>query len=142
MNGAPSMKTNFLLVLLPVLAASCAQFPAGNAGGPLQPQGVTGPCQVKPFFFLSLRSVPTDLTVRNTGEACTFTLVNYAFQQYLNAALVTMPASNGSATAQLISGNFQALVTYVPRPGFTGPDHFSITLEPNATGVTVNVMVQ
>ena len=130
-----------LLVLLPLLAASCA-LPPGDAGGPLQPQGVTGPCQVKPFFFLSLRSVPAELTVRNTGEACTFTLVNYAFQTYLNAALVTMPASNGRATAELISGNFQALVTYVPRPGYTGPDRFSVTLEPNATGVTVNVTVQ
>ena len=136
------MNPKFLLVLLPVIAGSCAQYPAGNAGGPLQPQGVTGPCQVKPFFLLGLRSVPAQLTIRNTGEACTFTLVNYAFQQYLNAALVTMPASNGSATAQLISGNFQALVTYMPRPGYTGPDRFSVTLEPNATGVTVNVIVQ
>lgn len=136
------MKTKVLLVLLPVVAGSCAQLPAGNAGGPLQPQGVTGPCQVKPFFLLGLRSVPAELTIRNTGEACTFTLINYAFQKYLNAALVTMPASNGRATAELVSGNFQALVTYVPRPGYTGTDRFSVTLEPNATGVTVNVTVQ
>lgn len=129
-----------LVLFLPLLAASCAGVQGG--GGPLQPQTVSGPCQVKPFFFLGLRSVPTDLVIRNTGEACSFSLVNYAAQIYLNNALITEPASHGRATAQLVSGNFQALVSYVPQPGYRGPDSFTVTLEPGATGVKLNVTVQ
>ena len=134
-------RSKILIPLLPLLAASsCAGVQGG--GGPLQPQTVTGPCQVKPFFFLGLRAVPTDLVIRNTGEACSFSLVNYANQVFLNAALVTVPASHGRADAQLVSGNFQALVSYVPQPGYAGPDRFTVTLEPGATGVAVNVTVQ
>ena len=135
------MRARTLMVVVPLVAASCAG-PNGGGGGPLQPQSVSGPCQVKPFFFLAQRAAPTDLVVRNTGEACTFVLVNYATQTYLNAALVTVPASHGRATAGLVSGNFQVSVSYVPQRGYAGPDRFVVTIEPGGTGVTLNVTVQ
>lgn len=128
------------LLLATPLLVSCVG-PNAEAQGPLQPQAVSGPCEVKKFFFLSLRSVPTDMTIRNTGEACRFVLVNYATQSIVNAALITGNAAHGRATAERISGNFQAAVTYTPQPGYAGPDQFSVTLEPNAVGITVNVTV-
>ena len=130
-----------ILLLLPLWCASCAGL-ASNDQGVLQPQTVSGPCQVKKFFLLGLRSVPTEMTVGNTGQACTFTLLNPALQIALNAALVTGQPAHGRATATLISGRRQAEVSYVPQPGYAGPDRFSITLQPNAVGVTLNVTVQ
>ena len=130
-----------LLPLVALLVSSCAGL-ARNDQGNLQPQTVRGPCDVKKFFLLGLRSVPTDLTIRNTGEACTFTLLNPDLQIVLTAALVTMPPSHGRATAELVSGNRQGLVSYAPAPGYHGTDRFAVTFEPNATGVTLNVTVQ
>ena len=126
---------------LAVLAlASCGPLPEYSQG-PLQPQVVSGPCEVKTFFLLALRSVPTTMTVRNTGEACTMVLVNPALNAVINAALLTGQPAHGRASSGLISGNRQAVVTYVPAPGFVGADRFDVTLEPNAVGVTFNVVV-
>jgi hypothetical protein len=130
-----------LFLLFPLWCASCAGL-ARNDQGALQPQTVAGPCQVKKFFLLSLTSVDVEMTVGNTGQACTFTLLNPALQIALNAALVTNRAEHGLATATLISGRRQAEVSYVPQPGYAGPDSFSITLQPNAVGMTVAVTVQ
>lgn len=130
-----------LALLLPLWCASCAGL-ARNDQGVLQPQTVRGPCQVKKFFLLGLRSAPTEMTVGNTGQACTFTLLNPALQIALNAALVTNRPEHGRATATLITGRRQAEISYAPLPGYAGPDSFSITLQPNAVGVTVNVTVQ
>lgn len=130
-----------LLLLLPLWCASCAGL-ARNDQGVLQPQTVSGPCQVKKFFLLGLRSVPTEMTIGNTGQACTLTLLNPALQIALNAALVTGQPAHGRATAALISGRRQAEVSYVPQPGYAGPDSFSITLQPNAVGVTFAITVQ
>lgn len=129
------------LLLLPLLAASCAGLDRDDQGN-LQPQTVRGPCQVKKFFLLDLTAVRTDMTVGNVGGACTFTVLNRALQVVLNAALVTGQPSHGRATAELISGNRQAAVSYTPQPGYTGPDRFSVTLQPNAHGITVDVTVQ
>ena len=129
-----------LLIAATLALSSCAALQS-NTQGPLQPQTVTGPCQVKPFFFLGLRSVPAALTIANTGQACTLLLVNPALNVVVDAALLTGPAQHGIATAGVTSGARQAIVTYVPAPGYTGPDRFSVTLEPNATGVTFNVAV-
>lgn len=129
-----------LLCLAPVLAA-CAGA-ANNTQGPMQPQSVRGPCQVQRFFFLSLRSVPTSMTVANIGEACTFTLVNPALNAVVNAALLTGSPAHGIAAAGVISGGRQAAVSYTPTPGYIGSDRFAVTLEPNAVGITVNVTVQ
>ena len=120
--------------------SSCAGLPEYSQG-PLQPQAVSGPCEVKKFFLLSLRSVPAELTIRNTGEACTIVLVNPALNAVINAALLTGQPTQGRATAGLISGNRQAVVTYVPAPGFAGADRFDVTLQPNAVGITFNVVV-
>ena len=128
-------------VLGAVLAlAACGPLPEYSQG-PLQPQAVSGPCEVKKFYLLSLLSVPTDLTVRNTGEACTMVLVNPALNAVINAALLTGQPAHGRATSGLISGNRQAVVTYVPAPGFVGVDKFDVTLQPNAVGITFNVTV-
>ena len=129
-----------LSLLLPLLA-SCAGV-EGHTQGPTQPQSTTGPCQVHQFFLLGFRSVPTRLTVANTGEACTFTLINPALNVVIDAALLTGRASHGVADVRLIGGNRQAEVLYRPAPGYVGPDRFDITLEPNAVGVTFNVDVQ
>jgi hypothetical protein len=120
--------------------SSCGPLPQYSQG-PLQPQAVSGPCDVKKFYLLSLLSVPTDLTIRNTGEACTMTLVNPALNAVINAALLSGRPTHGQATSGLTPGGRQAVVTYVPQPGYTGPDKFDVTLEPNAVGITFNVMV-
>ena len=130
-----------LPLLIPLWCASCAGL-ARTDRGVLQPQTVSGPCQVKKFFILSLTSTPTEMTVGNTGQACGLTLLNADLQIALNSALVTSPPGHGRATADLITGRRQAAVSYDPQPGYTGPDRFSITLEPNALGVTFNVTVQ
>lgn len=119
---------------------SCAGVLANNQG-PLQPQTVSGPCEVKKFFFLGLRSVPAEMTIRNTGEACTLTLVNQALNVPINAALLSGRPAHGQASSGLISGARQVVVSYVPQPGYAGSDKFDVTLEPNAVGVTFNVTV-
>lgn len=129
------------LVLLAPLLAGCANL-AANTQGPLQPQSVSGPCQVERFFFLGLRSVPTTMTVANTGQACTFLLINPALNAVVDAALLTGPASRGRATSGVVNGGRQVAVSYVPAPGYAGSDRFSVTLEPGAVGITVNVVVQ
>lgn len=130
-----------VLLLLPLWCASCAGL-ARNDQGPLQPQAVRGPCQVKKFFILGTTSVHTEMTVGNTGEACTFTVFNPAQQIVVNAALVTSQPAHGRATAAVITSGRQAAVSYTPEPGYTGPDRFSVTFEPNDLGVTLAVTVQ
>ncbi len=128
------------LLLVPLGCASCAGL-ARNDQGVLQPQTVSGPCQVKKFFILSQTAVRTDLTVGNSGQACQFTLFNPDLQIVLNAALVTGRPEHGRATAELITAGRQAAVSYAPQPGYTGSDRFSITLEPNDRAVVFSVTV-
>ena len=141
MPAARIGRWTILPILIPLWCASCAGL-ARNDRGVLQPQTVSGPCQVKKFFILSLTSTPTEMTIGNTGQACSLTLLNADLQVALNSALVTSPPAHGRATADLITGRRQAAVSYAPQPGYAGPDRFSITLEPNALGVTFNVTVQ
>jgi hypothetical protein len=110
--------------------------------GPVQPQSASGPCQVSRFFFLGQRSVPTTMTVANTGQACSFILVNPALNAVIDAALPSGAPAHGRAVSEVVNGRRQVAVSYVPSPGYTGPDHFDVTLEPMAVGVTVNVVVQ
>src|SRR5690242_6288010 len=105
-----------MLILLAPLLSSCAGA-ASNMQGPLQPQSINGPCQVKRFFFLDQRSVPTQMTIANTGQACTFTLVNPALNAVVNAALLTGAPSRGQASAAVVSTGRQAEVSYTPAPG-------------------------
>ena len=128
-----------LAAVLPLLA-SCAAM-QNNTQGPLQPQTVSGPCQVKPFFLLGLRSVPAEMTIANTGQACTMLLINPALNVVVNAALLTAPAQHGQAQSAVTSGARQAFISYIPAPGYVGPDQFRVTLEPNAVGITMNVTV-
>ena len=128
------------MLLLAPLLASCAAIQA-NQQGPLQPQTVAGPCQVPKFFLLGLRSVPVQMTVSNAGQACSFTLVNPALNAVIDASLLTRLPAHGHAETGLVNGNRQAGVSYTPTPGYIGPDTFSVTLEPGAVGITVNVTV-
>lgn len=125
-------------LLVPLLAAGCAGLGRDDQGA-LQPQTVRGPCQVKKFFVLGLRAVPTTLTVGNAGEACTLTLFNPDLQLSLAAALVTGQPAHGRATAGVVNGGRQVAVSYAPQPGYVGADRFSITIEPNAFGVVFSV---
>ena len=36
----------------------------------------------------------------------------------------------------------QAVASYTPQPGYAGPDHFTVTLEPHDRAVSVDVTVQ
>lgn len=130
-----------LALLIALLPASCAAL-SRNDQGPLQPQAVSGPCQVKKFFVLGLRTVPADMTIGNIGQACTFTMFNPNLQLVFSAALVTTPPAHGSAMAVLANSDRQVAVSYTPRSGYTGSDRFSILIEPKALGVTVDVTVQ
>jgi hypothetical protein len=133
-------RTAFILAV-PLLAGCTGTAPYSQ--GALQPQSVTGPCQVQRFYLLTTQSVPTQMTVSNTGGACTFTLINPALNMaVLNAALLTGAPTHGRAVASLVSGNTQAAVSYEPQRGYVGPDQFNVTIQPQAIGVTVNVTVQ
>ncbi len=129
-----------LLLLLPLLAACAAA--ENNMQGPTQPQSLSGPCTVKRFFLLGFRSVPAQMVVAGTGQACTLTLINPALNVVVDAALLTGAARHGTATVELIGGARQVAVSYLPQPGYAGPDKFDITLEPGAVGVTFDVVVQ
>ncbi len=127
------------VAVLPLLT-SCAAL-ENNSQGPMQPQSVSGPCEVKRFFLLSLRAVPAEMTIANTGQACTFTLVNPALNVVINAALPTGIPRHGQFQTSLTPGSRQAVVSYTPAPGYAGPDTFEVTLEPNAVSIKVNVTV-
>ena len=132
----------FLTLLAPLVCAACTGADLNRDDqGRLQPQTVRGPCQVKKFFILSQTSVPTDLTIANTGQACDLTIFDSNLQLTLSAALVTQQAAHGTAEAVLSNVARQAAIAYTPRPGYTGPDQFRITLEPNDLGITFNVTV-
>lgn len=131
-------RARYPLLLVPLLAASCAGLDRVDQGN-LQPQTVSGPCDVKKFFLLAFRSVPVELTSRGGGQACTFTLLNPDLQIVLTGALITRLPAHGQASAVLTTGNRQAAITYLPQPGYTGPDTFSVTLEPSAIGMTISV---
>lgn len=128
-------------VLVPLACASCAA-PVGSSQGPLQPQAVSGPCQVKKFFLLGTTTVHTEMVVGNTGQACTFTMLDAAYQLFPAAALVTSQPAHGRATAAVVSSGLQVAVAYTPRPGYAGPDQFTVTIEPNDHAVAVAVTVQ
>lgn len=136
---APALRLAALAACL--ATASCAGL-ARNDRGVLQPQTVSGPCQVKKFFILGLTTVHTEMSIANTGQACTFTVFNPDQQIFTDAALVTTQPAHGQATAGRVFAGFQATVSYTPQPGYAGPDRFAVTIEPSDRGITVAVTVQ
>jgi hypothetical protein len=127
-----------VLSLASLALAACA----GNTStGPLQPQAVNGACQVKPFFLVALSATPVSMRVDDAGQACSFSIINPNLQIIQSAALVTSPAAHGRADAGLVSGGASAVVSYRPAPGYSGPDRFTVTIEPadKTLDVTVNV---
>ena len=121
--------------------AGCAALNADSPGR-LQPQAVSGPCEVKKFFLLSQTAVHTDMTVASAGQACTFTVLNPNLQAFPTAVLVTEPALHGHVTAGLTNGGRSPVVSYVAQPGYRGSDRFTVTIEPNDHAVAVAVTVQ
>ena len=136
MNTSRTMMLSSLLLL-----ASCAGRGQGQSVL-IQPQGVSGPCTVKNFFILNFTAVRAEMAVANAGQGCTFVVFNPAQQVFVTAALITDPPAHGSAQAGLAGGGFQGAATYTPEPGYTGPDHFTATFEPQDRAVSVAVMVQ
>ena len=132
--------TAFILAA-PLSLAACAGLDRNDQGN-LQPQSVTGPCEVRKFFIMNFTSARTELTVAANGQACTFTIFNPALQLITTAALITAPPSHGHAEAGLVLAGRSAAVSYTPQPGYTGPDSFSVTLEPNARGAIFGVTVR
>jgi hypothetical protein len=114
---------------------------ARNDQGRLQPQTVQGPCDVQKFFLEPLTVAHTTAAVHNTGEACTFTMLNPDLQIFPSATLVTAPAQHGQAIAGLVNGLRSPIVSYTPQRGYAGPDQFTVTIEPNDHAVAVAVMV-
>ena len=140
-NGANTRRLRPLLVLLPLLGSACAGLDRGDQGR-LQPQTVSGPCQVEKFFILPVTAVHTAVTVGNAGQACRFTIFNPDLQIVLTQALVTEQPSHGQAAVELITLGRQAEIDYTPHPGYTGPDRFTVTLEPHDLAIAVAVTVQ
>ena len=132
---------NLLAVALPLLAASCGGNLSRNDQGTLQPQTVSGPCDVKKFFLVALTTIHTEMEVAPDAGACMMTLINPNLQIFNTAALVTSPPSHGQATAGLLRSGTQVAVSYTPQPGFTGTDSFAITIESADRGVTFAVRV-
>ena len=128
-------------VLLPLAAVSCAGLERSDQGA-LQPQTVSGPCQVKKFFIMNYTAAQTDMTVTSGGQACSLTLIDPNLQIFNTAALVTTPAAHGRAESGLLAGGTQAGVSYSPQPGYTGPDSFTLTLEPRDRAVRFAVTVR
>ena len=138
--AAPLRRGGLILAALAPLMGCAALDPNGQ--GRLQPQAVSGPCQVKKFFLLGLTTVHTDMTVAGSGQACTFTVLNPDLQAFPTAVLVTQPALHGRAEAGLTNGGRSPIVSYAPQPGYTGTDRFTITIEPNDHGIAVAVTVR
>jgi hypothetical protein len=117
----------------PLFLAGCLGLAGCNStpgAGPLQPQTVQGPCQIKPFFLVGYSASPVQMSVNASGQACTFTLINPNLQAIQSDALITRQPSHGRAQAGLTNGGASAIVSYTPAPGYVGPDAFTATIEP------------
>ena len=97
---------------------------------------------MKKFFLLRQTAVHTTMTIANTGAACSITILNPDIQAFVNAALVTERPQHGQATAGVLQNGVQAGASFQPVPGYRGPDHFTVTLEPNDHAISVAVAVQ
>ncbi len=131
--------TLLIAALVPAVSG-CAEL-SSNTQGPLQPQSVSGPCQVKPFFLLAYTAEPTQLTIRATGQTCTLTLINPDLQVFPSASIVSQFPQHGTAATGLANGGRSPVISYTPQPGYTGPDRFTVTIEPNDHAVALAVTV-
>lgn len=134
------MRSFFPVLALALATSGCAQL-ASNTQGPLQPQSVAGPCQVKPFFLLAYTAEPTTLTVTGAGQTCSLVLLNPDLQVFPSATIVSQPPLHGVAAAALTNGGRSPLITYTPQPGYAGPDRFTVTIEPNDHAIAFAVTV-
>ena len=127
------------VIALAMATSGCAGLDRADQG-PLQPQTVEGPCQVKKFFLLRNTAVHTEMMVNRGGGTCAFTVINPDLQVFPSASLVTEPPAHGRATAGLTNGGRSPLITYTPQPGYVGSDRFTVTIEPNDHAIAVAVM--
>jgi hypothetical protein len=136
-NTGPSTITAALLACLGLCGCN-----GMAATGPLQPQTVQGPCQIKPFFLVGFSASPVQMTIDASGQACTFTMINPNLQAIQSDTLITRLPSHGQARAGLTNGSTSAIVSYTPAPGYTGPDAFTATIEPGDRAVAVTVDIR
>jgi hypothetical protein len=125
----------------PLIAGSCADLARMDQGA-LQPQTVSGPCQVKKFFLQRLSTTHTTMQVDSSGQACQLTLINVDLQVVLDAAVVTERPAHGQVAAGLLALGRSAAISYTPQPGYVGPDRFSVALEPGDVEMAFAVTVQ
>ena len=124
-----------------LLLAGCAGLDR-NDQGRLQPQTVSGPCQVKKFFLLALTAVHTDMVVDGGGQACPFTVLDPNLQAFATAVIPTVPAQHGQVLVGAANGGRSPVISYVPQPGYHGADRFTVTIEPNDHAIAVAVTVK
>ncbi len=124
-----------------LLLAGCAGLDR-NDQGPLQPQNVRGPCDVKKFFLLSQTAVHTEMSVANSGQACEFIVLDPNLQAFPTDALITVNPEHGRALAGFANSGRSPAVSYLPQPGYVGPDRFTVTIEPNDHAIAVAVTVR
>ena len=135
------IRTTGALALIGVTGGGCAQI-ASNTQGPLQPQAQTGPCQVGRFFLLAQTAVHTTLAISPSGQACSFVVINPDLQAFPTASIITRPPEHGQATTGIVNGGVSVGVSYAPQPNYTGPDRFTVTIEPNDHAIDVAVTVR
>ena len=117
-----------LAILLGAANAGCAGLDR-NDQGPLQPQSVSGSCQVGHFFLLA-------------QTACSFVVINPDLQAFPTASLISTAPRHGQAVTGLTNGGRSVGVSYTPAPGYVGPDQFTVTIEPNDHAIAVAVAAQ
>jgi len=124
---------------MPLIVASCANL------GPnpyVQPQAVSGPCSIEPFFIVTFREIPTNMAVKNTGQMCAISMFNPDLGAVQDAAFLSLRPVHGQAWTQIFGGDRgMVIVFYKPTPAYFGPDLFDITFEPGARDVLFHVVV-
>jgi hypothetical protein len=138
-----------------MLLAGAAVLLAGCAPKPLPPAPPTPPlpphlgppaaayCLVAPFTVADGGSVNVSMALNNDGGYCAATLTASSGRPY-DAPLETVPPQHG--TAHVVKYNGKTSIEYVPEPGFTGHDAFTVRLivrgMPGYTTLQVAVTVE
>ena len=129
----------FLCLPIFLVTNSCANL------GPnpyVQPQAVNGPCNVEPFFLVTFRQTPANVTVKNTGEVCAISMFNPDLGAIQDAAFLSARPKHGQAWTKIYGGDRgMVVVFYKPTEAYVGPDSFDVTFEPSARDALFQVVV-
>lgn len=139
--------TLWAALALPALLAACAKPPAPTVTSSRLPvyavdlQGKASLCTVpndQPRLT-DAQQTEIAMTIGNDGGWCGAN-VSKPGPEPFDAGLLTARPANGRARVQSV-GDYTRL-DYIPDPGFTGTDSFTVRLLPGSTSVKVNVTVQ